>query len=101
MREASPLRGSGLFDHDGQFFAVFNVSRTREDAGLWVDGVAQRYINFARNIFQLQLDGLRGVLRGANKMKDQIAIAVDKVALRAGSVNKPAPQPAYSCGVVV
>ena len=72
------MRGSGLFDHDRLFFAVFNVSGAREDAALWVDGVAQRHINFARNIFQLQLDGLRSVLRGADKMKDQIAIAIGK-----------------------
>ncbi len=75
-RRQSPLRGSGLFDHDRLLFAVFNVGGARENAALRVDGVAQRHINLARNILQLHLDGLRTVLRGADEMKHQIAIAI-------------------------
>src|SRR5580658_5357989 len=50
-----PLRGSGLFDDHRLLFAIFNVGRAPKDAGVPVDRVAQRYINLARNILQLQL----------------------------------------------
>src|SRR5208282_3989664 len=71
-----PLGGSSLFDNDWLLFAIFNVGGAREDARLRINGVTQRHINLARNVLQLQVDGLRTALRGPDEMKHQIAIAI-------------------------
>ena len=60
----------GLFDDDGLLFAIFDFGGAGEDAGFGVDGVAQRYVNLARNIFKLDINRLWSVLRGADEVKD-------------------------------
>ncbi len=71
-----PLCGGGLFDDDRLLFFIFNVGGTREDAGLRIDGVAQRDINFARNILHQYVHGLRTVWSRADEVEDEVAIAV-------------------------
>ena len=51
-----PLRGCGLFDHHRLFFPVLNACGSGENAALRIDGIAQRDINLAGNIFQQYFD---------------------------------------------